>query len=624
MNFKAAEWIGILENPAKIYLCLGFLFGLVFLFVTPPCSIPDEPTHFVRIFKVAQGDMFSATEVKLPSLDAYCDLCELIGMNRNPQNSDKQLKEFLAEPGVPLSLQEMPGSYPPVPYLPAALAVKVLSWFQPSAAVYLYSARMVTFLTALCITYYAISIMPFGKWVMLILALLPMRLYMMASFSPDAVTTALAVLWIALVSGMAVSKADIVKKEMLTTFLIGMLLAFSKPMYLILLPLVFAVPLRYLSRKTVAVRLCLLILGLCVVFAAGIKLREITVCADKSNITTNGFQKSGKDVNPGQASGTAGSLYFLAAVNPKAQLAYLIENPARAVEVFVNGFKISGAYIPKACIGLFGWFNIVMAKWFYWLAFLVLIISLSVDNKYNIPARYRFVSISLFLLAMLIIPLSAYLLWTPVGSNYFHGVHGRYFIPFMPLLFLSLAGMQWRFIKPDRDKLLKISVLCSVAVLSMASAVKIYGSYYNLTSVKGFIEIDARSNANGIANLYIKEDNQQGKDTNWKHEGMINIVKSDEVLSYQIRLVGKPVKAIRLDFAATGMLDIEIYKMEVKDLSGKHIRSIAVDRVSCDISEAASLNQAGKGGVIPFAIRLSKKHPLVTVIYQDVPFRFTP
>ena len=43
-------------RPDRFFLLAGLLYGLVFLFATPPFQVPDEPAHFYRAYAVSEGN----------------------------------------------------------------------------------------------------------------------------------------------------------------------------------------------------------------------------------------------------------------------------------------------------------------------------------------------------------------------------------------------------------------------------------------------------------------------------------------------------------------------------------------------------------------------------------------
>jgi hypothetical protein len=49
-------------QPEKVFLWLGGFFGLLFLFLTPPMQVPDEPAHFLRAWQISEGNLFADRE----------------------------------------------------------------------------------------------------------------------------------------------------------------------------------------------------------------------------------------------------------------------------------------------------------------------------------------------------------------------------------------------------------------------------------------------------------------------------------------------------------------------------------------------------------------------------------
>lgn len=602
--------------PERVYLCIAFFCGLAFMFVVPPCSVPDEPAHLIRVFRVAQGDLFSASQTRLPSLDAYCDLCEVVGMDHRPRNLNKQWHAFLTEPGAALTLQDKGSSYYPVAYLPAAAAVKLLSFFQTSTAVYLYSARFATFITSLLITWLAIRSMPFGRWIMLVFALLPMRLYLMGSFSPDALTAALSMFWIALVIKNMMSEAAFKTADLLLLVLSGLAMAFTKPVYAMLLALIFVIPIRkIIGSASIVFKVSVICVALVAIMGVGLRAKE------KLPNLTNAPVAASVELNTGQeelATGLAGSLYFTSAIDPSAQLAYLLDSPARLLTVLWNGYRVGGAYILKSVVGLFGWFNVFLSIKYYWLGCLLLVMAMFLDKAYAPGVRFRIIVFLLFIASLVIIPLGAYLIWTPVGTSFFHGVHGRYFVPFLPLLLLSLGGS----LNLSAKKLYvaRAVSLMILLLLLLASLVQIYQSYYLLPTTQGYLELQARSNANGVAYLYVKELDADSKRSHWRHQGTTSLIQSDKPLNYQFSLPEMRASAIMLVFASAGRLELKIDSMQIRKLDNKLVKRINPSATKKNLVGSICTTSSREGDDVSLVVNLNRRLPQATVTYDDIQF----
>src|SRR5262245_50539373 len=46
-----------LALPEVAFWRLGLVFGLLFLVITPPAQVPDEPVHFYRAYHLANGKL---------------------------------------------------------------------------------------------------------------------------------------------------------------------------------------------------------------------------------------------------------------------------------------------------------------------------------------------------------------------------------------------------------------------------------------------------------------------------------------------------------------------------------------------------------------------------------------
>ena len=50
--------------PEKIFLILSLVFGLLFVFITPPFQSPDENSHFLKAYSVSKGKFFPEVQNK--------------------------------------------------------------------------------------------------------------------------------------------------------------------------------------------------------------------------------------------------------------------------------------------------------------------------------------------------------------------------------------------------------------------------------------------------------------------------------------------------------------------------------------------------------------------------------
>jgi uncharacterized membrane protein len=549
--------LSILRKPSRVYLVLALVFGLTFLVTSPPCGVPDEPAHLYRVFRVSQGTLFSSAEVKLPDLEGYCNLCNLVGFGQEPQNLTPQLKAFLTSSGGTLYEVGHSSSYAPIPYLPAAIIVKVLMPLKPNMAVYLYAARLVTFLAALAITYYAIRITPYGRWLFLVLALMPSRLFLMGSFSPDAITSAIALLWIAVVLAVLHKEKPISLSNFVLIFVIAVALALSKSMHCLLLLLALCLMFKQNSSKKMLVNLTLFFV--CMMAIAGLALKFHPVGLDLSSAEA-------PFLNTQSAAGS-GSNYFLAQVNASAQLKLLLENPLKIVSVLINGYGARGQNLIRGATGVFGQSNIYLSSWMYMIAYLLVASVFFLEKRRKLSLQYRSIATFVFMAAIIAIPLVMYLHWTPVGAKGFDGVLGRYYIPYLPLAFLAVGSRGRSLFK---IRIARFIVVIGLSGLLLLSVSQVIGAYYLSPPAGGVVVIHAQADNTGVAWIAVKTKHGE----KWRNKGVINFIPSAKRLVYECRVPAQQIKALRLILDTTGSMNVRIDSIEFRTLDGSLVKTV--------------------------------------------------
>lgn len=592
------RWIKLLAQPDVAYFCIALVFGLAFLVVAPPGSVPDEPAHLQRTFWVAQGDLTSS-ETKLPPLERFNDLCRLVGVGKDPQYLKPQFKKFIAEKGSTLQTTVQTVYYPPVPYIPAAISVKLLSGFTPNTAFYLYSARLATFLSALILTLYAIRIIPYGRWMMVVLALLPTRLYLMASFSSDAITSALALLWVALILSCLMQEETIPLKKILLLGVIATALAFSKPMYTFLLLLFFVLPFNKIAKKSWLLKVCLAVIILGIALKIGLMIKHLPIPASIPTQVVNS--------PPG-----AGWYYHLSKVNPSAQMALLMDEPSRVLSVVVRGFFARGQNLLRGITGLFGWGNIYLKNALYVFGYLLLFLSVFLDQRQNLGIRFRGITLSLFLFSFFLLSLAFYVFETPVGARTFNGFHGKYFIPFIPLLFLAI-GCKGHSLFAMR--LARLFVVIGLVVILSFSLLTVYRAYYCIPPAGGILSLTARASATGIAWVLV----QETKSSKWRNKGIIDFIPSANELVYECILPAQPVNAIKLSLATSGIMNVSVHDARVTTLDGRFVRKLDLD-LAQRVPLSASKLIPGEGKRTTLVVDLNDKQSSGQLVFGNAPF----
>ncbi len=417
-------------TPHRLFICLGTAFGLLFLFLTPPFQTPDEDLHFFRAYEITQGGIIeikqqdkigdflpvsiSQTTKAFEPVRFHAEVKvkpqEITGLLNLPLDRDN--KTFIEFPSTAL--------YPPTAYLPQIVGIGLGKIFNLSPLVLMYLGRLASLLAWLFLIYYALKIIPVGKWLMFLLALLPMGLFQAASLSADVLTNGLAFLGIALFLRFALTSETLNSKKLFLLLTVGLLLSLSKPAYA-LVPLVFLfIPLKNFANKKTYHIFSAWLIGLIVL----------------TNLAW--FYGAGNLSVPTKAQ-----------TSPAAQLEYISAAPLEYAKTILRTIPESSGFYLHTFIGWLGWLDTPLPLWIIYSYYAALLLALGLDNNQepHLPAKIKLGLLFIALSTIVIILTSMYLIWSPVGGRLITGVQGRYFIPIAPLLLLPfLYNRRW--IKP--------------------------------------------------------------------------------------------------------------------------------------------------------------------------------
>lgn len=202
-------------RPEMVLLVASLMGGIALLFVTPPFQAPDEPAHFYRAYAVSEGRLTVSEATgepgtRLPSslrrlVDTMLDDIPFHPEHTVSPESWRQAGRLELQPDdrewirFPTSLQ-----YSPLPYLPPAAGIAVGRRLGASPLALVYAARAANLLVATPLLAFAIRQLPSYRWLATLLALMPMAMFLRASISPDALTTAIGFLLTATIVKLAV------------------------------------------------------------------------------------------------------------------------------------------------------------------------------------------------------------------------------------------------------------------------------------------------------------------------------------------------------------------------------------------------------------------------------------
>lgn len=448
-------------KPEKIFLILALIFGITFLCLNPPFQAPDEGAHFYKSFSLSEGQLIPEKIGNSSGFYIPKSVINASGKFENiqghPQNKIKP-NEIFSLLNSPLNgndtkfvniSRSLIITYSPVSYLASGFAMFIGKLFDFSPLLLMYFGRIANLFLYILIVYMAIKITPVQKWVFFLLALMPMTLYIASSLSSDSFTIAVSFLLIALFFKFAFdnNKREINIKDLSILFILLLIIALSKQIYILLGLLFFMIPsYKFGSRKimffrfiSIFVPITLVIIGW-TLLVKGLYIPSTTVSV------------------PGQIS-------------------FILTNPLKVIQISLNTILKDHTGFLVMFVGKLGWVDTPLPNILVYIYIIILtLISIMDKSKVNIVLKQRLISLITFSLILISVFAVEFITWTPVGQSIIDGIQGRYFIPAAPLFFLLFFNRKYE----HNLKFLNLTVIFFVLLVLIFTLFVLIKRYYIL------------------------------------------------------------------------------------------------------------------------------------------------
>lgn len=417
----------------NLFTGLALFLGLCYIVLTPPFQVPDEVNHFYRAWQVSQGDFRAERNInrlggELPvSLRTFTATWEPLIGNLKVQVSKS---EFRASEKVEVNENKAWFDYPntaiysAVNYCPQALGILISHWFTDSVLVIFYAARAMALLFWLLVMRISLNLLPGKQLLAATLAFLPMSLYINSSLSADMMINAISMLLLAWIVHLRAKKRPISPPGVLLILILAILIPMLKLVYLPLLFILLILPQQCFSsrrRQVIFLMLALLIGGLSALFS----LVEV----DRLYIPYADYAKE------------AGWVHLAEGADKSLQTENIRRHPWESMLVVIRSLIAGFSMYSSGLIGIFGWLELALPVKAIILSYLALLGIALTDRPLPLNALGRqVISLSIILTAVLLV-LSQYVMWTPVGSDLVLNLQGRYFIPLLLPLMLVIPGI---------------------------------------------------------------------------------------------------------------------------------------------------------------------------------------
>lgn len=405
----------------KIYLWLAIPIGMIFLFLMPPFQVPDEPAHYFKALALAEGQVTCGTQASAPenyvSLPADTQLVKIQKVHEKKVSGSalyKALTDRASVSVVPITTAICNAS--PIGFIPQVIGLKIGLLASAPPLVSFYLGRLLALFMAVALLYSAIKTAPFGKLVFLIVALLPMTMQQLSSFSYDALHIGLILLFTAYLLRLAVEPGKLSRRDAVQLFILSLLAFNAKPGYFLLAFLVFLLPQAKFPdiRKYWA-------------YVVGFVAAHLSFFLLLRTV----FNEAGA---------------FGKHIDPQAQLMGVLANPLWFPFQVLQTLYGRPAYYYETIIFKPGWLTSSLPSlWYIFMGVAIVLLLRSVADKNPLSRNQRLILLGTFLAQFLFVFFALYLVWTPVGNKHVIGVQGRYLLTLLPIFIVSFYKSDFRF-----------------------------------------------------------------------------------------------------------------------------------------------------------------------------------
>lgn len=446
------------KNQPLFMALLLFVLGILFVFATPPNQVPDEQTHYLRSYAMAQGQWGFDENHQYPNdvnlLIKHFPVAHNNGYPAKEGNTvyNRFMEYFSAlEKG---SVAENTGIiiFQVIPYIPGALGIFVARIMGLGALGAYYGCRIAN-LSFFCLCcYYGLKFSGKFKVLMFTLMSLPLMVFMAASCNSDSFLFGL----MFLMFGTVLSREFDSIKAVVFALCLSVLTA-CKRTYIVFFLLVLCIPrdrwkIKFKNKNISRFVYLAFTFGVMVLFYKGME------------IYVQRFSNYGEI--PRTMSDT----------DPASQLMFILKNPLRYAAVFVDTLKNNAFFLFSG--GLLGWMDVNLPLINYLTPVIVLMACVKqagVFEKADISKTTVFFICSILTYGVAMTGL--YLSWTPVTLPQIIGLQMRYMYPaFMG--FVMVIG-QYFSTKVDKKAYKSdYSCICTSYVFTIIAAVLMLIVYY--------------------------------------------------------------------------------------------------------------------------------------------------
>ena len=410
----------------KLFVVVAVFIGLIYLIILPVYSGLDEGMHVPTVYSYAnsilgkdavdeegntlwRGDDDSIIyhdRDRFPSITTYANIYHHFG--------DKADETTLHASEVnklrPLSVTVLG-------YFPQVLGVVIGRMLHMGAVRVFLMGKLFILLFYIFCMYWTIKRIPVGKELMATIGLLPMTMEQVTSYSYDAVVLCACFLFIGIVLELIYSKRKVTWKDIALLTILVLIMAMVKIVYFVIALLCVAIPAESFGgkKKKFLAAVFIIFVGF-----AGIMFTRLSHIVE---VTT----------------GSTLALYGQETYS----LGYLFEGFSRPLKIVYSTLWENISFYLYSMLGIrLGWYDIPIPEFvlFGFTVVLFMTARKSKDELWNMPTEVKALALTAAVICILGVEAALLLDYTTIDSIVVQGVHGRYFLPILPLLLLLFKG----------------------------------------------------------------------------------------------------------------------------------------------------------------------------------------
>lgn len=421
----------------QIYIPIAVVLGIFYCALIPPFMVPDERVHYEQSYEMSnfflgtgnaeEGMIYMRSEDAAFPFQEYSEIDTYKAIYENIWRIDKE--------NSITSVQNLANTYS-VGYVVPGIGLAIGRLLHLGTVLTYWLARWANYLVFMVFVCLGIKRTPVGKNIVLTFAMLPMVMQGAMSVSYDCVAFGLSILVITQCMKMAFGEGRIALKDLIWYTVPAILLAGLKGgAYLPVCFTALIVPVKRFSNikrylSTVAVILILTLAGFLI---SNLGMLRSVVAFDSSVEVpvSEKLQLNEENIQDVMNAGT--EVHY--------SVSDILHHPGNFVKVLMSSMLGLGDFYLRSMIGSpLGWLDIEIPWWILCGYMGVLLFSTIEPGGVLLTGKQKIWFLLMAGAIVFLILLSMFLAWTPVGSTVVQGVQGRYFLPALPLLLLSLRN----------------------------------------------------------------------------------------------------------------------------------------------------------------------------------------